>query len=681
MKKSKKEKTSTPDKDQSVQDSDQLESEDGAHLMALASIVYECLKKQELISVRIISSANEIETFQIETPDQIDSYILNLSPWPDLLSIADLTQKDGHQKAIIKQMSSAWLEMKRQSEKPFTVHLITNNLPSPRPLDKTAKKVHLASFMDTYYKIKKYNSDSFEIEDKWSNIWLQLQEASELGDNDFQSFVRQCRFNWDFRFPSRDSESNDDQTFYFVEHIHKRLIQEDNDNRSISLSLSEKEFLHWLGFEQGDNGQQAQHPEQAEEQEKNCIDESGTASNINEEEPISARFVGKKEKNNKKRSWKDIAVTQTSNEAIARWKENESPKQEEGKARNNTRGTGSLRQLMGAKLEPEITIDPEIEIELQSEIQTEELQANLEKELDFKPDSELETENEQPVSSRLEEKEDKPKSGDFQLVTSLGIRQDQESSENAVATEEAFAWYFSNGNDLFANEQFEEAEKEYSEALEVLSRLGTPKPEQETVIIENLGELYMATERPDLAVNLFDDCERLRVTVKLPRKRYMKALLELGQEYEKYGQIPEAEYHYRKAVNLGSANFEDDEPLLVDAKAACMKIARNKATLLDRFSPSELEKLKEEMKASDLALLRRKPKLTKDNETLPDNIWIKGTQEIETPQAKEKSIPWLLIAAGVIFSFVIGFILLVPNNTKTGALKSISAGNVIMLYR
>ncbi|MEZ4543469.1 MAG: tetratricopeptide repeat protein [Cyanobacteriota/Melainabacteria group bacterium] len=129
----------------------------------------------------------------------------------------------------------------------------------------------------------------------------------------------------------------------------------------------------------------------------------------------------------------------------------------------------------------------------------------------------------------------------FDKIIRLGRKHAGRDSTSMKVLEDAFEWYFNNANELFENERFEEAERDYRIALEKMVQLDEPRPEEEATLLENLGELYMLLDRADLAVQLYEQTEVLRVTAKIPIPKYVSALLKTGGDYEERGFVFDAE--------------------------------------------------------------------------------------------------------------------------------------------
>lgn len=602
----------------------------------MAAIIDQGLESGSYEELAVASLDEFTSTLVLSGPDGIAAYYLRIDEYPDTLSLDDICAPQG----LIPRLAEVHSQLHGVSENPLKLILITNDLPSPRPFGEGG--AHLAGFMDAGWAQGPYGSIS------WQEAWEQIRKASALADGEFESFVRNSHFEWAFKPPGDEDIVEGD----FLDRFSRRLAEEESGELTIGLDGLE----NWLS----------------------TTNSTSTSVSVR----IGNKFLGaKKDKNPKeKASWKDVA--ERSKEQSSRWKESSS--ESEPVEKNDRKQTSSLRAMMSTA-PPEPAAEEEEEEREEAEREEPQREYN---EIEPDPGPEPESESEfEPEPEPESEPESSPidfsppdSSGAFKRITSLGLKQDQEHSDGAVATESAFDGYFNNANDLFDRGNLADAENDYVRALDLLSRLGEPRPEEETRIIENLGDIYMAQSRPELAVALFEESVEKRVTARVPHRRYMSALLALGDSFEHFGHIPEAERHFRKAVEIGSQNFEDSEPLLVTAKEKSMKLAREKSTMLDRFNTAELERIRLEMK-NEGAILKRKPKITGEAETPEQEIWIKGSQEQIKPGDKGSGPPWLVWTLGFLVLLGAGFAILVPDNTRSGALLSIAMGNVAHNYR
>lgn len=616
----------------------------------MAAIIDQGLESGSYEKLAVTSLDEFTSTLVLSGPDGIAAYYLRIDEYPDTLSLDDICAPQG----LIPRLAEVHSQLDGIGEIPLKLILITNDLPSPRPFGGSG--AHLAGFMDAGWARGPHGSIS------WQEAWEQIRKASTLADDQFDCFVRDSHFEWAFKPPGDEDTVEGD----FLDRFSRRLAEEETGELNIGIDSLE----NWLS----------------------TTDNTSTSANAK----IGNKFLGaKKDKNPKeKASWKDVA--ERSKEQSSRWKESSS--ESEPVEKNDRKQTSSLRAMMSTAPPEPAAEEPETEKEepLEEYPEQDKIESGPEPELESKSETELELELEpEPEPEPEPESETEPASepgtepidfsppdgsGAFKRVTSLGLKQDQEHSDGAVATESAFDGYFNNANDLFDRGNLEDAENDYIRALDLLSRLGEPRPEEETRIIENLGDIYMAQSRPELAVALYEESVEKRVTARVPHRRYMSALLALGDAFEHFGHMPEAERHFRKAVEIGSQNFEDSEPLLVTAKEKSMKLAREKSTVLNRFNTAELERIRLEMK-NEGAILKRKPKITGEAEAPEQEIWIKGSQDQIKPGDKESGPPWLALAVGFLVLLGSGFAILVPDNTKSGALLSIAMGNVAHNYR
>ncbi|MBX9691690.1 MAG: tetratricopeptide repeat protein, partial [Cyanobacteria bacterium] len=274
---------------------------------------------------------------------------------------------------------------------------------------------------------------------------------------------------------------------------------------------------------------------------------------------------------------------------------------------------------------------------------------------------------------------------DFLKVAQLAKKQRQQEfggnfdTAEDTTTEDAFLWYFNNGNDFFADGRFAEAEPEYLRALELLKNLPTYKEKEEYILLENLGDIYVFLDRVDQAVQLYETTKELRVTARIPESKYLSALLKLGSAELDRGEIREAESHYRKASEVAAAILPVDDPLLDRINEDCLRLAREKSTLLSRFNPAELKKLHDP--EYEVSIVHRRARKTIEDETKSkQDIWInkeKAAGDTESGAASSRRvIVTSTITAVVAFAFA--FVLLVPLQTNRTSTTNSQAADAVM---
>jgi|AGTN01.2.fsa_nt_gi hypothetical protein len=268
----------------------------------------------------------------------------------------------------------------------------------------------------------------------------------------------------------------------------------------------------------------------------------------------------------------------------------------------------------------------------------------------------------------------------FAKVSILAGKQDKDiavadtsDEEDEEIKAEAFEWYFANGNELFRDGRFEEAEPEYARALEILQKLGEHRPDEEFTLMENLGDIYTFIDRPDKAVALYEMTRNVRFSAKIPISKYVSALLKHGSMQEDKGQFNEAEAQYRKAIEVAVESLSKDDPLVERANEACLRVARNRATFLRRFDVNELENLKKMGQDSDVAIMYRRVKKKEGDEEKGDqssDIWIDdtvtGKRKVLTEETSKKT-NFVLLCASIGVLFLFAFVMFVPAAIKPHA--------------
>lgn len=250
------------------------------------------------------------------------------------------------------------------------------------------------------------------------------------------------------------------------------------------------------------------------------------------------------------------------------------------------------------------------------------------------------------------------------------VDEDEEVDEEAQA--KAFEWYFANGNELFSDGRFEEAEPEYARALEILHKLGEHRPDEEFALMENLGDIYTFMDQPEKAVALYEMTRNVRFSAKIPITKYVTALLKHGAMLEDKGQFNDAEAQYRKAIEVAVDVLSKDDPLVERANEACLRVARNRATFLRRFDVNELERIREMGQDSDVAIMYRRVKNKGGEEEKVDqsDIWIDDTvtgKRKTIPDETSKKTQIVLFCASTFVLFLFAFVMFVPSAIKPSA--------------
>ncbi len=259
----------------------------------------------------------------------------------------------------------------------------------------------------------------------------------------------------------------------------------------------------------------------------------------------------------------------------------------------------------------------------------------------------------------------------FSSISRLARKQQGTETGDLEASLDAFKWYTNNGNELFHEGRFEDSEKEYLNALQLIESLDVPTVEMEFGILQNLGDIYLFLDYPDKAVELYERTKEARFTSKIPASKYIAALIKLGATHEENNCFNDAEKQYRKAVEVAAENLEKDDPILVRLNQACLDLARNRSTLMSRFSSTEVERIRVLAKQeAEVSIMHRKKKTT-EADLVQSDLWKSGSR----PQTEEAPVPapsqgkrWMMASAGIAILFVFAFASLVPHGgTAPGA--------------
>lgn len=258
----------------------------------------------------------------------------------------------------------------------------------------------------------------------------------------------------------------------------------------------------------------------------------------------------------------------------------------------------------------------------------------------------------------------------FAKISRLGRMQDGNNSGDEAAARDAFEWYFNNANEMFEANRFEDAALEYTRALELLNNLPGPNHDHEFLILQNLGDIYMFLDQPDQAVELYERTKQQHFNAKIPAAKYIAALIKLGTFHEDNNCFGDAEKEYRKAIEIAAEFLPKDDPILVRLNDACLNLARNRSTLMSRFSSKEVERIREMAKQEvDVAIMYRKKKATEtDTEKL--DIWRGAKPDAEEEEPVQPPSPknlWIAASVGVVILFIFAYAMLVPHSGTRGA--------------
>ncbi|MFA4824496.1 MAG: ATP-binding protein [Methanoregula sp.] len=179
--------------------------------------IHHAIKQKTLQFIRIADpNAGRVDDFQLQTSSQIDAFQIKWSTYPGLLTFNYLvtSQKNGSP-CLINQLSDGWKKLKaRYPDKKIIVHLVTRDRPSPK--GKIIEKIdssetnHFAGFIAHIW--KNVHDSTFktksDIPPNWKPVWEKLQRASELTDDEFFEFVRNCELDFGYKIPEFE-EYND----------------------------------------------------------------------------------------------------------------------------------------------------------------------------------------------------------------------------------------------------------------------------------------------------------------------------------------------------------------------------------------------------------------------------------------------------------------------------------------
>lgn len=173
-----------------------------------ASIILRHLKRRTLEWIRLADpKAGCIDDLQLGSPNRVDGYQVKWSQLGRNFSFRDLTKASKKTPSLIHQLADGWTRLKQiNPSRRVVVHLITNNRPSPNdspPIGGiTPTPNNFASFLAQTWSVAKISDcPSDSVPSDWQTAWMTLSEASGLNKAEFNSFIKDCELEFDFRLP------------------------------------------------------------------------------------------------------------------------------------------------------------------------------------------------------------------------------------------------------------------------------------------------------------------------------------------------------------------------------------------------------------------------------------------------------------------------------------------------
>lgn len=624
MSKSQKKNSKSSKSKSGASDPKQLPDTKSIQLVA-GALIYDGIQKEELLSIDIKNPpVLDPNTLVIESKAQVDAYLILWSEWAATFSFAKLKKKN------LALLGRSFVELSERFDKPVFVHLISNDLPSTGRLKGGVDgNFHLANFLASQWT----SSSSRDSNSDWASLWSQIEKATKLESERFDTFVEHCKIEFNYSLPYDDNPAEPGSEKEKVERLVKNLYREQSDSEvEVKYLVSElQEFLerdpesNTDTLEESDSPGDVSQPEvdskkSPEEKQDSDKDSKGDEEKESKEDTDSSKPLSTEEEESEfwtaNTAVKYIDTKLDSSEEVSEDSEELEDLEHLNKSYDSKQN--EIEYVVSESTDGEGDLDP----------------------LDFAPDPKsVKDVRDKKVTHELSSK-------NFLKIAQLKQKQEGVDKDDLKAISDAFDWYFSNANELFENEQYEEAEQDYRNALEKLVQLDKPKAEDEKKLLENLGEVYISLERPDLAVELYESLEEMRIKSSAPIPKYLNALLLEGGNYEKRGYLKDAEPLYRKAVEIAGNYLELNDPLLKRANEACLRLTKEKTNLISRFTPGELERLKSDDE-SEKAIMHRKPviKNKEQVDTQAQDIWFKKEEQSPPVASKAYSpVKWWLIA-------------------------------------
>ena len=218
-----------------------------------ASLILKALEQGDLEWIRVADpTAGRVDDIQIATVGCIDAYQVKWAQYGGTLTLRDLIHSTNQEPALIHQLSQGWKELKSKHPKyRVVVHLTTNRIPSTSasgmPHTKNEPKpYHLSAFIEQVW-LPTLKRGGVVAKDVWVPVWKLLQDAAELTDEEFATFVHDCRFDFHFQLPNESTEIVAIHNLLFATAASpERVIQLDRNELLARLGWTQRYSFHNL---------------------------------------------------------------------------------------------------------------------------------------------------------------------------------------------------------------------------------------------------------------------------------------------------------------------------------------------------------------------------------------------------------------------------------------------------
>lgn len=145
--------------------------------------------------------AGRTDDLQVGFDLRVDAYQVKWSQYPAPFTFQQLVAQGGDTPPLVAQLADGWTRLRASNPgRRVVVHLVTNDLPSTRdrlPLADGARHSHFAAFMEEGWRPGPRHAPG-----AWRGAWRALQQASGLGEPEFERFTADCDLLFGEKLPA-----------------------------------------------------------------------------------------------------------------------------------------------------------------------------------------------------------------------------------------------------------------------------------------------------------------------------------------------------------------------------------------------------------------------------------------------------------------------------------------------
>lgn len=173
---------------------------------AAALLLLDALSKGQFEEARLADpKAGRVDDWQILTTGRLDAYQFKWSKYQDMITLNSLVQAKKGEEPILQSLASGWLNRKAAyGNRQIVVHLATNSVASPNaPATETSGNElghqHFAAFIEgSWARVHAGEVSIPSVGEPWHDTWTRIRVATQLGEQDFEEFVRSCKLHFPF---------------------------------------------------------------------------------------------------------------------------------------------------------------------------------------------------------------------------------------------------------------------------------------------------------------------------------------------------------------------------------------------------------------------------------------------------------------------------------------------------